>query len=144
MGVTEKGLVGTFITMWAYIAGEFNILTMVMVLIILSDFGTGTLRVWFNKEPYNADIAFRGVVKKFLYVFMWFIAVIMQLILKEYGPAIGISITTPVLSLIITAWIIGTELSSIVNNLNRMGVKTHKMFNKIADQLSDEDKSEVG
>jgi toxin secretion/phage lysis holin len=142
MGVTEKGLIGTFITMWAYIVGEFNILTAVMLVIILSDFGTGTLRVWFNKEPYNAEVAFRGVIKKFLYIFLWFIAVIMQLVLKDVGPSIGVTITTPVISLIITAWIIGTELASIMDNLNKMGVKTHKLFGKIAKELieSDDDK----
>ena len=145
MGVTEKGLIGSFVTMWAYIAGEFNVLTAVMLIIIMSDFGTGTLRVWFNKEPYDSQIAFRGVIKKFLYIFLWFIAVIMQLVLRDVGPSIGVTITTPVISLIITAWIIGTELASIMDNLNKMGVKTHKLFGKISKELIESDqKKDVG
>lgn len=139
MSVTEKGATGIFITLLSYVIGEFNILTAVMLIIILSDFGTGSLRVWFNKEQYSAEIAYRGVVKKFLYIFLWFLGVIMQVVLREVGPTIGITVTAPVITLMITAWIIGTELSSIVDNLNKMGVKTHKIFGRLAKKLSEID-----
>lgn len=143
MTMPEKGITGIFVTMAAYVIGEFNIITMVMLIVIMSDFGTGSLRVWFNKENYSPDLAFKGVIKKFMYVFLWFLAVLMQLVIKDIGPSIGISITAPVITLIVTAWIIGTELSSIIDNLNKMGIKTHKIFGRLAKSLQEVDEKEI-
>jgi len=143
MNIAEKSFSGLLVTFAAYITGEFNMLTLVMTLLILSDFGTGSLRVLINKEAYDSDLAFRGLIKKFLYLFVWFLAVMMQLVLKELAPIVGMEMNKPILAFIVTAWIIGTELNSIINNLNKAGVKVPLSLSKVSKQLTDMDKEKV-
>lgn len=144
MTVTEKGFTGAFVTLLSYVIGEFTILTAVMIMIMFADLGTGQLKVWYKKEVFDGEKAFWGVIKKFLYVFLWFLSVLMQLVLKELGPIVGITIAAPVIVLTVTAWIIGTEFASNLDNLKKMGVKTPKILGKAAKSLQEiDDKKEV-
>jgi phage-related holin len=69
--------------------------------------------------------------------------VVMQLVLRELAPIVGMEMNKPILAFIVTAWIIGTELNSIINNLNKAGVKVPLSLSKVSKQLTDIDKEKV-
>ena len=48
--------------------------------------------------------------------------------LQEQGSSIGIALNVPLISLVVTFWLLGTEGLSIMNNLHKMGVKVPKWF----------------
>ena len=132
----EKSIIGLFLGVLAYLVGQITMVTIVFFVFILIDLITGVLGSVRNQEKYNKQKAIDGVIKKAGYLIFWVLGVLLQLILIEQGGALGITIPIPIITLVVTFWLLGTEGLSIINNLSRMGVKgIPKMFTDYFDKM---------
>ena len=133
----ETSVVGLITGMLAYIIGKITMVTIVFFLLMGIDFFTGFLGSRAADEKYDPKKAEKGVYKKLGYLIFWVVAVLVELILKEQGASIGIEIGAPLISLVVTFWLIGTEGLSIMNNLHKMGVTVPSWFVKYFEKMKD-------
>jgi len=124
----ETTVVGLCTGMLAYIIGKITMVTIVFFVFMAIDFLTGVLGSKAADENYDKHKAVKGVYKKMGYLIFWIVAIMIELVLKEQGAVIGIEINMPLISLVVTFWLLGTEGLSIMDNLNKMGVKVPKWF----------------
>ena len=145
----ETSFVGLCTGLLAYMIGKITMVTIVFFVFMAIDFLTGFLGSKANDEKYDAKKAEKGVYKKAGYLLFWLLAVLVELVLKEQGSIIGITMSMPLISLVVTFWLLGTEGLSIINNLYKMGVKVPKWFSSYFEQMTklkedddDDDKAE--
>jgi len=124
----ETSFVGLITGMIAYLIGRITMVTIVFFVFMGIDFITGFLGSKASDEKYNPKKAEKGVYKKMGYLIFWVVAVLVELVLKEQGASIGITMNMPLISLVVTFWLLGTEGLSIMNNLHKMGIKVPKWF----------------
>ncbi len=151
--MAEKATTGLVVGLFAYIVGEINMVTAALFLFILVDFFTGLLgtlteaiqseqnRLKENPEAkkkppfwwFDDKKAQLGIIKKFGILFLWFISVIIQLVIVSQGHKVGISFSTPYITLAMTFYLLGTETMSITRNLSKMNVTAPKWITRIAE-----------
>jgi|LGOV01.1.fsa_nt_gb toxin secretion/phage lysis holin len=131
----ETGFVGILTGVIAYIIGRMTLVTIVLFLFMGIDFITGFLGSRAADEKYDAKKAEKGVYKKMGYLIFWIVAVLVELVLKEQGASIGIAMNMPLVTIVVTFWLLGTEGLSIVNNLHKMGVKVPKWFKSYFEKM---------
>jgi len=131
----EKGVIALFISLGAYIADSITMLTVVFFVFMIIDLLTGILGSKASGQTYDKKKAENGVYKKLGYLIFWFVGVLIELIIKEQGAQVGINIGMPVISVAVTAWLVGTEGLSITSNLHKMGVTIPKSFANYFDKL---------
>jgi toxin secretion/phage lysis holin len=124
----ETSFVGLLTGLIAYVIGRITMVTIVFFLFMGIDFITGFLGSKASDEKYDPKKAEKGVYKKMGYLIFWVVAVLVELVLKEQGASIGIAMNIPLVSMVVTFWLLGTEGLSIMNNLHRMGIKVPKWF----------------
>ena len=131
----ETSFVGLLVGLGAYVIGRITMVTIVFFLFMGIDFLTGFLGSKANDEKYDQKKAEKGVYKKAGYLLFWILAVLVELVLKEQGAVIGITMKVPLVSLVVTFWLLGTEGLSIINNLYKMGVKVPKWFSSYFEKM---------
>lgn len=137
--MAEKASVGLLTGLLAYVIGQINMVTVVLFMFIVIDFGTGVLGSWYSGEKYNEEKASRGVIKKAGYIILWFMGVLLELVVRSQGEVIGITLNVPFISLAISFWLLGTEGLSILANLHKMGVKgIPEWFTKYFERMTHE------
>lgn len=124
----ETTFVGLITGLVAYVIGRITMVTIVFFIFMGIDFFTGFVGSRAANEKYDPKKAEKGIYKKLGYLIFWIVAVLVELILKEQGSSIGIELGTPIISLVVSFYLIGTEGLSIMNNLHKMGVKVPKWF----------------
>jgi len=112
----EASFVGLLTGLVAYMIGRITMVTVVFFLFMAIDFLTGFLGSKANDEKYDAKKAEKGVYKKAGYLLFWVLAVLVELVLKEQGTVIGITMNFPLITMVVTFWLLGTEGLSITNN----------------------------
>lgn len=131
----ETSVVGLITGMVAYVIGRITMVTVVFFVLMGIDFFTGFIGSRAADEKYDPKKAEKGVYKKLGYLIFWIVAVLVELILKEQGSSIGIALDVPLISLVVSFWLIGTEGLSIMNNLHKMGVKVPSWFIKYFEKM---------
>ena len=138
--VTKTGLAG-LVAIISYLSGRFSDLFWILCLLMLIDYFTGYMSAWITKTK-NSRIGLIGIIKKIMYVvFVLFGFILDMAIIKILGQLNinfsfndigGIS-----LGIIIIIFYIGNETISIVENFEKMGLKTPKWLLKIGSLLKE-------
>ena len=138
--VTKTGLAG-LIAVVSYLSGRFSDLFWIFCILMLIDYFTGYIAAWITKTK-NSRIGLIGIIKKVMYVvFVLFGFILDMAIIKilgqlnipfSFGDIGGLS-----LGVIIIIFYIGNETISIVENFEKMGLKTPKWLSKIGSLLKD-------
>jgi len=138
----KKGMLGTLLGLFSYIVGSINLAVIVMFLFIVIDFITGILGNKAQGGKYDKKKAEQGLYKKLAMIIFWLVVVLIEIVLKQQGTAAGITLNTPIPTLVATFYILGTELLSVINNLNNMGFKVPKWFVNIGNNMTNVYKDE--
>lgn len=120
--MSEKTVTALVIGLLSFIWGSITPLVVVFWLLILIDYLTGTLGSVKEGDEFTKTKVRDGLIKKAGYMIFWVMAVVVDYVIIYAGPDIGLTLSTPIATLIATCWLIGTEGTSIVQNLARMGV----------------------
>lgn len=136
--VTKTGLAG-LIAVVSYLSGRFSDLFWIFCILMLIDYFTGYIAAWITKTK-NSRIGLIGIIKKVMYVvFVLFGFILDMAIIKILGQLnIDFSfndIGGLSLGVIIIIFYIGNETISIVENFEKMGLKTPKWLSKIGSLL---------
>lgn len=140
IGVTKTGLAG-LIAVVSYLSGRFSDLFWILCILMLIDYFTGYISAWITKTR-NSRIGLVGIIKKVMYVvFVLFGFILDMAIIKILGQ-LNIdfsfnSIGGISLGVIIIIFYIGNETISIVENFEKMGLKTPKWLTKIGSLLKE-------
>lgn len=138
--VTKTGLI-SLISIITYLAGRFDDLFWIVLVMMLIDYATG-IGSAIVKGNLSSKIGLTGIIKKIMYIITILFAFVLDLAVKRVLNEInidfdfknigGISIGT-----IVIIFYIGNEAVSIIENLSRMGSKTPKFLMKIAKALKE-------
>ena len=131
--MAEKASTGLIVGLATYVIGQVNSVTIALFLFILIDFGTGLLGARSIGEKITREKLTLGAIKKTGIAVLWFVGIIIQLAVISEGEQIGLTITTPYISLALTFYLLGTETISIFKNLEEMGVKVPRWIRTIAE-----------
>lgn len=120
--MSHKSVTALIIGLLSFIWGSITPLVVVFWLLIFLDYLTGSLGSIKEGKEFTKQKVRDGLIKKAGYIIFWILAVIADFVIIQAGPEIGLTLSTPIASLIATCWLIGTEGTSIIQNLVRMGV----------------------
>lgn len=114
--VSTKGYVGTFIGVFGYLAGSFNSLFVVLGLLMIIDYITGTT-VAIRKKDFNREKGVWGAVKKLFYIFIVMVGFLADYTITYLSAQMGLTFTTGgLLGIAVTLYLIGNEGLSIIQN----------------------------
>lgn len=115
----------------------------VLVAVMLLDYGTGMGKAWVNGEL-SSRIGIRGILKKLGYIVIVGVALVMDWLIRSALKDVGVDVTLPyLLGMIVTIWLIINELISILENVAAIGAPVPAFIEKLLARLkgSVEDKA---
>ena len=104
---------------------------LVLVIVMLVDYITGLIKAQL-KGGLSSKIGIKGIIKKFSYIILVFVGVVIDYTIKYVIPNYEYSI---IFSVLITFWLITNELISITENLYIIGVPVPKFVTSIIKKL---------
>ena len=130
--VTATAL-GTFV---AYLS-NLAVPTVVLIVVMLVDYGTGMLNAWLKNEL-NSRIGILGILKKISYFALIVVGMAVDYILNSAFVKINADISTgDCIGIIVVVWLIINEIISILENLSAIGIPLPKFLQKIVGHLKD-------
>lgn len=141
----EKAVSGLIVGLITYVIGSINLVTIVFFVFMILDFATGTMADSRNGKPFSKDKAKKGIYEKMAMIIFWFSAVLIEVVLREQGSVIGLAMKHPIITIVASFYILGTELLSNLSNLGEMGFKVPRWFVSIGKKMIDNaDKTNFG
>lgn len=136
---TTKTGIAALIAVISYLSGRFSDLFWILCLLMLIDYISGYMAAWFNKTK-NSRIGLLGIFKKIMYVMFVIFGFILDMAVLRIMEQLHINFTFNdigglSLGIIIMIFYIGNETISIVENFEKMGLKTPKWLNRIGSLL---------
>lgn len=131
MEKTVQLLSSTVLTAMAIYFNQLTIPFLVLVVVMVADYITGLIKAYTTGEL-SSKIGIKGILKKFGYVILVFVGVVIDYSITYIIPHYEYNI---VFSLMITFWLIINELLSITENLFIIGVPVPKFVNAIINKL---------
>lgn len=128
---TSKGMMAMIVAIFSYMYQSITELIVVLVLLMILDYITGLIAAAISGTIESAKSigslswkkGLSGIVKKVGYIVLVGIAIIFDYVIYYLGAEAGISIGIKgIFTLLVTCWLIATELLSLVENLGNMGV----------------------
>ena len=116
------------LTFTIYYLGGFDVALKSLLIIIIIDYITGVLSAIYNKKL-SSKIGFRGILKKFAYLFIVALSVVLDKILGNTGT---------VRSLVIYFFVANDGIS-ILENVAEMNIPLPKKLTEILEQLKDKE-----
>ena len=106
-----------------------------VVLVMLADYGTGMARAWITKS-FSSRFGLVGIVKKLLYLALVAVGMAADYLLTSAMVRTGIDLgVTGVAGLTVTVWLIINELISILENLAQSGAPVPDFLMKLMERL---------
>ena len=116
------------LTFTIYYLGGFDVALKSLLVIIVIDYITGVLSAIYNKEL-SSKIGFRGIIKKFSYIFIVALSVVLDKILGNTGTVRNLVIY----------FFVANDGISILENVSEMNIPLPKKLLEILEQLKDKE-----
>lgn len=116
------------LTFVIYYLGGFDIALKSLLIIIVLDYITGILSAIYNKKL-SSKIGFRGILKKFTYIFIVALSVVLDKILGNTGT---------IRNLVIYFFVANDGLS-ILENVSEMNIPLPKKLIEVLEQLKNKE-----
>lgn len=116
------------LTFTIYYLGGFDVALKSLLIIIIIDYITGVLSAIYNKKL-SSKIGFRGILKKFAYLFIVALSVVLDKILGNTGTVRNLVIY----------FFVANDGISILENVAEMNIPLPKKLTEILEQLKDKE-----
>lgn len=128
MKYTINGVISTILTSLVYLLGGLDVALKTLLIIIILDYITGVLSAIYNKKL-NSRIGLKGIIKKFCYLIIVALSVIIDNITGQSG----------IIRSLVIYFLVANDGLSIIENVGKMGVKLPKKLIESLEQLRKED-----
>lgn len=125
--------ISIILTTFVYLVGGIDIGMKSLLIVIVIDYITGVISAIYNKKL-NSTIGLKGILKKFSYLIIVSLSVILDRIVGDTG-----SIRT-----IVIYFFVANDGISIVENIGKMGVPLPKKLTEVLEQLRNKGDEESG
>ena len=116
------------LTFIVYYLGGFDVALKSLLVIIIIDYITGVLSAIYNKKL-SSKIGFKGIIKKFCYIFIVALSVVLDKILGNTGTVRNLVIY----------FFVANDGISILENVSEMNIPLPKKLIEILEQLKDKE-----
>lgn len=117
-------IVSTILTGVIYLLGGLDIALKSLIIIIIIDYITGILSAIYNKKL-NSKIGFKGIIKKFVYLFVIALSVIIDNILGQTGT----------IRTLVIYFFVANDGLSIIENIAEMNIPLPNKLLETLEQL---------
>lgn len=125
--------ISVILTTFVYLVGGIDIAMKSLLIVIVIDYITGVISAIYNKKL-NSTIGLKGILKKFSYLIIVSLSVILDRIVGDTG-----SIRT-----IVIYFFVANDGISIIENIGKMGVPLPKKLTEVLEQLRNKGDEESG
>lgn len=116
------------LTFTIYYLGGFDVALKSLIIIIIIDYITGVLSAVYNKKL-SSKIGFKGILKKFAYLFIVALSVVLDRILGNTGTVRNLVIY----------FFVANDGISILENVAEMNIPLPKKLTEILEQLKEKE-----
>lgn len=124
LGNTIKNCISLILTSIIYLLGGIDIALKSLLIIMGIDYITGVLSAIYNKKL-NSKIGFKGILKKFSYLCIIALSVLIDKVLGQSG----------VVRTLVIYFFVANDGISILENVGEMGIPLPKKLIEVLEQL---------
>ena len=125
--------ISIILTTFVYLVGGIDIAMKSLLIVIVIDYITGVISAIYNKKL-NSTIGLKGILKKFSYLIIVSLSVILDRIVGDTGA----------IRTIVIYFFVANDGISIVENIGKMGVPLPKKLTEVLEQLRNKGHEESG
>lgn len=132
----------------AFFTAKFGVvypLIIALIVVAFLDYISGCIASSFTTKL-SSKIGFKGILKKLSYFIAVAVALVVDWLIATITQQLGFELQLPMfVGALVTIWLILNELLSILENINRSGVKTPPFLQKLINALvkTVEDKANI-
>ena len=112
MKIYLNEIISALLTFTIYILGGFDIALKSLLVVIVIDYITGVASAFYNKKL-SSKVGFRGIIKKFCYLCIVALSVVIDNLIGQQG----------VIRTLVIYFFVANDGLSIIENMSEMGVK---------------------
>ena len=116
--------ISVVLTTFVYLVGGIDIAMKSLLIVIVIDYITGVMSAIYNKKL-NSNIGLKGILKKFSYLIIVSLSVILDRIVGDTGA----------IRTLVIYFFVANDGISIVENIGKMGVPLPKKLTEVLEQL---------
>lgn len=116
--------ISVVLTTFIYLVGGIDVAMKSLLIVIVIDYITGVMSAIYNKKL-NSTIGLKGILKKFSYLIIVSLSVILDRIVGDTGA----------IRTLIIYFFVANDGISIVENIGKMGVPLPKKLTEVLEQL---------
>lgn len=132
----EKIGLGSVTGLVCYVAGCVNYLWLILIVMVLFDYISGTIGAMIQNERFDRKKAIKGAVIKVFYFILIIIAAMCDYMIKDTGIPWP---TGKLISYVVILYFIGTEGLSLLKNCGKIGVPLPPILNSFFGRISKEE-----
>lgn len=125
--------ISVVLTTFVYLVGGIDIAMKSLLIVIVIDYITGVMSAIYNKNL-NSNIGLKGILKKFSYLIIVSLSVILDRIVGDTGA----------IRTVVIYFFVANDGISIVENIGKMGVPLPKKLTEVLEQLRNKGDEESG
>ena len=125
--------ISVVLTTFVYLVGGIDIAMKSLLIVIVIDYITGVMGAIYNKEL-NSTIGLKGILKKFSYLIIVSLSVILDRIVGDTGA----------IRTLVIYFFVANDGISIVENIGKMGVPLPKKLTEVLEHLRNKGDEESG
>lgn len=125
--------ISVVLTTFIYLVGGIDVAMKSLLIVIVIDYITGVMSAIYNKEL-NSTIGLKGILKKFSYLIIVSLSVILDRIVGDTGA----------IRTLVIYFFVANDGISIVENIGKMGVPLPKKLTEVLEQLRNKGDEESG
>ena len=125
--------ISVILTTFVYLVGGIDIAMKSLLIVIVIDYITGVMSAIYNKKL-NSNIGLKGILKKFSYLIIVSLSVILDRIVGDTGA----------IRTLVIYFFVANDGISIVENIGKMGVPLPKKLTEVLEQLKNKGDEESG
>lgn len=125
--------ISVVLTTFIYLVGGIDIAMKSLLIVIVIDYITGVMSAIYNKKL-NSTIGLKGILKKFSYLIIVSLSVILDRIVGDTGA----------IRTLVIYFFVANDGISIVENIVKMGVPLPKKLTEVLEQLRNKGDEESG
>ena len=116
--------ISIILTTFVYLVGGIDVAMKSLLIVIVIDYITGVMSAIYNKNL-NSNIGLKGILKKFSYLIIVSLSVILDRIVGDTGA----------IRTLVIYFFVANDGISIVENIGKMGVPLPKKLTEVLEQL---------
>ena len=125
--------ISVVLTTFIYLVGGIDVDLKSQLIVIVIDYITGVMSAIYNKEL-NSTIGLKGILKKFSYLIIVSLSVILDRIVGDTGA----------IRTLVIYFFVANDGISIVENIGKMGVPLPKKLTEVLEQVRNKGDEESG